>query len=154
MLVGQETMVSDRVAELDELLFFSNYESSNGQFKSWLQEHDGRTNQFTQMDEIAGGVPVNRPNVQVNKMTDRIIETQAGVLHYNMKWLNDNLGLQKKRAFIKSLWLQTCAYLFTNDILPTSIKWSYPGAMMMRDVNDLHQIFLALPVGGINLVHT
>lgn len=144
MLVGQETMVSDRVAELDELLFFSNYESNNGQFKSWLQEHDGRTNQFTQMDEIAGGVPVNRLNVQVNKMTDRIIETQAGVLHYNMKWLNDNLGLQKKRAFIKSLWLQTCAYLFTNDILPTSIKWSYPGAMMMRDVNDLHQIFLAL----------
>lgn len=144
MLVGQETMVSDCVAELDELLFFSNYESNNGQFKSWLQEHDGRTNQFTQMDEIAGGVPVNRPNVQVNKMTDRIIETQAGVLHYNMKWLNDNLGLQKKRAFIKSLWLQTCAYLFTNDILPTSIKWSYPGAMMMRDVNDLHQIFLAL----------
>lgn len=144
MLVGQEAMVSDRVAELDELLFFSNYESNNGQFKSWLQEHDGRTNQFTQMDEIAGGVPVNRPNVQVNKMTDRIIETQAGVLHYNMKWLNDNLGLQKKRAFIKSLWLQTCAYLFTNDILPTSIKWSYPGAMMMRDVNDLHQIFLAL----------
>lgn len=144
MLVGQEAMVPDRVAELDELLFFSNYESNNGQFKSWLQEHDGRTNQFTQMDEIAGGVPVNRPNVQVNKMTDRIIETQAGVLHYNMKWLNDNLGLQKKRAFIKSLWLQTCAYLFTNDILPTSIKWSYPGAMMMRDVNDLHQIFLAL----------
>lgn len=144
MLVGQETMASDRVAELDELLFFSNYESDNGQFKSWLQEHDGRTNQYTQMDEIAGGVPVNRPNVQVNKMTDRIIETQAGVLHYNMKWLNDNLGLQKKRAFIKSLWLQTCAYLFTNDILPTKIKWSYPGAMMMRDVNDLHQIFLAL----------
>lgn len=144
MLVGQEAMVPDRVAELDELLFFSNYESNNGQFKSWLQEHDGRTNQFTQMDEIAGGVPVNRPNVQVNKMTDRIIETQAGVLHYNMKWLNDNLGLQKKRAFIKSLWLQTCAYLFTNDILPTNIKWSYPGAMMMRDVNDLHQIFLAL----------
>lgn len=144
MLVGQEAMASDRVAELDELLFFSNYESDNGQFKSWLQEHDGRTNPYTQMDEIAGGVPVNRPNVQVNKMTDRIIETQAGVLHYNMKWLNDNLGLQKKRAFIKSLWLQTCAYLFTNDILPTNIKWSYPGAMMMRDVNDLHQIFLAL----------
>lgn len=144
MLVGQETVAKDRVAELDELLFFSNYESDNGQFKSWLQEHDGRTNQFTQMDEVAGGVPVNRPNVQVNKMTDRIIDTQAGVLHYNMKWLNDNSGLQKKRAFIKSLWLQTCAYLFTNDILPSDIKWSYPGAMMARDVNDLHQIFLDL----------
>ncbi len=144
MLVGQESLATNRVAELDELLFFSNYESDNGQFKSWLQEHDPRTNPYTQMDEIAGGVPVNRPNVQVNKMTDRIIETQAGVLHYNMKWLNDNLGLQKKRAFIKSLWLQTCAYLFTNDILPTQIKWSYPGAMMKSDVNDLHQIFTAL----------
>lgn len=141
MLVGQETMAVNRVAELDELLFFSNYESDNGQFKSWLQEHDGRTNQFTQMDEIAGGVPVNRPNVQVNKMTDRVIETQAGVLHYNMKWLNDNLGLQKKRAFIKSLWLQTCAYLYTNDIMPSRIEWSYPGAMMNRDVNELYQIF-------------
>lgn len=141
MLVGQEVMTANRVAELDELLFFSNYESNNGQFKSWLQEHDGRTNQFAQMDEIAGGVPVNRPNVQVNRMTDRIIETQAGVLHYNMKWLNDTLGLQKKRAFIKSLWLQTCAYLYTNDIIPSKIEWSYPGAMMNRDVNDLQQIF-------------
>ncbi len=144
MLVGQETAAVDRVAELDELLFFSNYESDNGQFKSWLQEHDGRTNLYMQMDEIAGGVPVNRPNVQVNRMTDRIIETQAGVLHYNMKWLNDDMGLQKKRAFIKSLWLQTCAYLFTNDILPEQVKWSYPGAMMQSDVNDLHQIFQAL----------
>ncbi len=144
LLVGQEVMAPNRVAELDELLFFSNYESDNGQFKSWLQEHDGRTNRFMQMEEVAGGVPVNRPNVQVNKMTDRIIETQAGVLHYNMKWLNDDLGLQKKGAFIKSLWLQTCADLFTNDIVPSAIKWSYPGAMMARDVNDLHQIFSAL----------
>lgn len=141
MLVGQEATAVSRVAELDELLFFSNYESSNGQFKSWLQEHDGRINQFAQMDEIAGGVPVNRPNVQVNRMTDRIIETQAGVLHYNMKWLNDTIGLQKKRAFIKSLWLQTCAYLYINDIIPSKIEWSYPGAMMNRDVNDLQQIF-------------
>lgn len=144
MLVGQETTASDRVAELDELLFFPNFDSQNGQFKSWLQEHDGRTNPYTQMDEIAGGVPVNRPNVQVNNMTDRILETQAGVLHYNMKWLNDDLGLKKKRAFIKSLWLQTCAFLFTKAITPTIIKWSYPGAMMSRDVNDLHQIFLQL----------
>lgn len=155
MLVGQETMGTNRVAELDELLFFSNYEANNGQFKSWLQEHDGRTNQFNQMDEIAGGVPVNRPNVQVNKMTDRILETQAGVLHYNMKWLNDNLGLQKKRAFIKSLWLQTCADLYTNDILPTRVEWSYPGAMMNRDINDLHQIFNDLqqvtPLQMVNL---
>ncbi len=144
MLVGQETITPDRVAELDELLFFSNFDSKNGQFKSWLQEHDGRTNPYTQMDEIAGGVPVNRPNVQVNKMTDRILETQAGVLHYNMKWLNDDLGLKKKRAFIKSLWLQTCAFLFTNAITPTIINWSYPGAMMRRDVNELQQTFLQL----------
>lgn len=145
MLVGQDVPATVRVAELDELLFFTNYESENGQFKSWLQEHDGRTNTNTQMEEIAGGVPVNRPNVQVNSMDNRKLTTQAGVLHYNMKWLTDNLGLQKKRAFIKSLWLQTCAFLYTNDIQPRRIEWSYPGAMMNRDINALRQIFNSLP---------
>ena len=36
---------------------------------------------------------------RVNHMDEFIIETQAGNLHYNMKWLNDDKGLLKKRAF-------------------------------------------------------
>ena len=145
MLVGQEIQNPNRVAEIDELLFFTNYDSNDGQFKSWLHEHDSRCNKFTLQEEIAGGVPVNRPNVQVNKMTKREITTQAGILHFNMKWLDDAVGLQKKRAFIKSLWLQTCAFLYQKQITPNKINWSYPGAMMNSDINELSKIFGSLP---------
>lgn len=154
MLVGQELSNQNRVAEIDELLFFTNYASNDGQFKSWLHEHDSRCNKYTLQEEIAGGVPVNRPNVQVNKMTKREITTQAGVLHFNMKWLDDTVGLQKKRAFIKSLWLQACAFLYHKQITPNKISWSYPGAMMNSDITELSKIFSSLPsttpITGIN----
>ena len=58
-----------------------------------------------------------------------------------MKWLDDEKGLNKKRAFIKTIWLQTCAYLYTNRIRPTQINWSYPGSMMESDRNTLEQTF-------------
>jgi len=144
MLVGQEMPNPNRVAEIDELLFFTNYDTDDGQFKSWVHEHDSRCNPYTLMEEIAGGVPVNRPNVNVNKMTERYIRTQAGILHYNMKWLNDAKGLQMKRAFIKSLWLQTCAFLYQKQIQPLRISWSYPGAMIPSDITELDKTFNAL----------
>jgi hypothetical protein len=142
MLVGMENSNPNRVANVDELLFFTNYETKDGQFKSWLHEHDARCVGEENADiEVAGGVPVNRPNVQVNDMTPYVITTQAGKLHYNMKWLNDDKGLLKKRAFLESLWLQTCAYLYSNSITPSKIRWSYPGSMMPSDVNGLETMF-------------
>lgn len=141
MIVGKENADVRSTAENNELLFFSNYESNNGQLKSWLHEHDSRYILENTAEEIAGGVPVNRPNILVNKMDEYIIETQAGNLHYNMKWLNDDKGLLKKRAFIKSIWLQTCAFLYQNKILPTQINWSFPGSMMEADVDELERIF-------------
>lgn len=145
MLVGSEIPNPNRVAEIDELLFFTNYDADDGQFKSWVHEHDSRCNPYTQMDEIAGGVPVNRPNVNVEEMTERHIKTQAGILHYNMKWLNDSEGLKMKRAFIKSLWLQACAFLYQKQIRPSRISWSYPGAMIPSDITELDNTFGALP---------
>jgi hypothetical protein len=141
VLVGQENNDRRSPALNDELLFFSNYPSDNGQVKSWLHEHDSRYNKHRETEEIAGGVPVNRPNVLVNKMTQFDITTQAGILHYNMKWLDSDKGMPKKLAFMKSMWLQTCAYLYKNRIKPTQINWSYPGSMMESDVNDIEKIF-------------
>ena len=141
MLVGAESRDLRAVAENHELLFFSNYPTDNGQAKSWLHEHDSRYNSYNESEEVAGGVPVSRPNVLVKEMDERTITTQAGTLHYNMKWLNDDKGLQKKRAFLKSLWLQTCAYLYTKRLKPKQIVWSYPGAMMEADRNELANIY-------------
>ena len=143
MLVGQEIPNPNRVAEMDELFFFTNYDAPDGQFKSWLHEHDSRCVPNTMSEEIAGGVPVNRPNVQVNKMDD-CIETQVGRLHYNMKWKDSDRGLQQKKAFIKSLWLQSCAFLYSQHIMPTHINWSCPGAMQQSDVTELGLIYQSL----------
>ena len=152
VLIGKENDDRRAPALNDELLFFNNYPSDNGQVKSWLHEHDSRYNRYRETEEIAGGVPVNRPNVLVKQMTQYDITTQAGILHYNMKWLDSENGMPKKLAFMKSMWLQTCAYLYINRIKPTQINWSYPGSMMEYDINDIENIFEELtrmtPIDG------
>lgn len=141
VLVGHENDDKRANAGNDELLFFTNYPAENGQLKSWLHEHDTRYNCYNQSEEVAGGVPVNRPNVEVREMDEYQIKTQAGILHYNMKWLDNEKGLQKKRAFLKSIWLQACAFLYKNKIRPEEISWSHPGSMMESDINDYEKIF-------------
>ncbi|MEG1860225.1 MAG: hypothetical protein RRY07_01780 [Bacteroidaceae bacterium] len=141
VLVGKENEDKRANASNDELLFFTNSPAENGQLKSWLHEHDSRYNPYNQSEEIAGGVPVNRPNVIVRKMDEYEITTQAGTLHYNMKWLDNTKGLEKKKAYLKSIWLQTCAFLYKNKIKPEEISWSHPGSMMESDVNDYDKIF-------------
>lgn len=141
VLVGRENEDRRAIAENNELLFFTNFPADNGQMKSWLHEHDSRYNCYNESEEIAGGVPVNRPNVLVREMDQYEIKTQAGILHYNMKWLDNAKGMQKKRAFLKTIWLQACAYLYTNKMRPEQISWSYPGSMMEADVNDVEKIF-------------
>lgn len=154
VLVGKENDDPRALATNDELLFFSNYLSNNGQVKSWLHEqsYDNEETKVYASDEVAGGVPVYRPNVRVESMNEYHITTQAGTLHYNMKWLDDDKGVQKKRAFLKSVWLQTCAYLYKNRLRPTVLNWSFPGSMMQPDVTELDMIFSDLckltPIDG------
>ncbi|MCF0235548.1 MAG: hypothetical protein HUK09_02330 [Bacteroidaceae bacterium] len=152
VLVGQENVDHRANALNNELLFFTNYPAPNGQLKSWLHEHDSRYIDYRKSEEIAGGVPVNRPNVDVREMNEFEILTQAGKLHYNMKWLDNETGLEKKRAFLKSIWLQACAFLYKKRLSPEQINWSHPGSMMEADVNEYEKIYEDLckmtPFGG------
>ncbi len=141
VLVGRENNDKKAIAENNELLFFTNYPAENGQLKSWLHEHDSRYIVPNQSAEVAGGVPVNRPNVRVLEMDEFEIKTQAGTLHYNMKWLDNDKGREKKRAFLKSIWLQACAYLYTHRIQPQELLWSFPGSMMPADRDELERIY-------------
>ena len=141
VLVGRENNDKQAIAENNELLFFTNYPAENGQLKSWLHEHDARYIGPNESEEVAGGVPVNRPNVRVVEMNEFEIKTQAGILHYNMKWLDDDNGRKKKQAFLKSVWLQACAFLYTNRIHPEKIYWSFPGSMMDSDRDELERIY-------------
>ncbi len=135
-------------AEHDELLFISNEEpiNKNGQIKSWLHEHDHRFVDPSKMsEELIGGVPVNETNIVVKNMNRFDITTNAGKLHYNMKWLGDTNGNQRKQAFIKMVWIQICADLFAEGLYPKTLNWSYPSAMSSSDMSGLSTIFENIP---------
>lgn len=140
-LVGLDSD-SNSLAERDELLFFSNESTPNGQIKSWL--HDPVSEEYTKEaykdKEISGGVAVNEKNIFVKKMDRMTIDTQAGVLHYNMKWVSE---ISKKTAFLKSVWLSVCADLFVKQLAPKEIHWSYPSAMSSTDLSQYRNIYNA-----------
>jgi hypothetical protein len=139
-LVGIDA-TSGATAVRDELLFFSNESVSNGQVKSWLHEHDNRYVGPNKEKEIAGGVAVNEKNILVKEMDKEKITTQAGTLHYNMKWLSDTAGLFKKTAYLKALWLQICADLYAQKCRPSELRWSYPGSMSSFDISQYSGIY-------------
>lgn len=139
-LVGIESE-SGAIAERDELLFFSNEPTLNGQIKSWLHEHDVRYIGAHKDKEIAGGVAVNEKNILVKEMDREKIITQAGILNYNMKWLSDIAGLAKKTAYLKALWLCVCADLYAEKCYPAELRWSFPGSMSSFDLNQYTAIY-------------
>ena len=139
-LVGIDSE-NNGIAERDELLFFSNESTINGQVKSWLHEHDWNFVGPNRDKEIAGGVPVNEKNILVKEMDKQTITTQAGTLHYNMKWLAGPLGLSKKTAYLKALWLSVCADLYAEKCLPVELRWSFPGSMSSTDYTQYNTIY-------------
>ncbi|OAV73446.1 hypothetical protein Barb6_00239 [Bacteroidales bacterium Barb6] len=139
-LVGVDSE-SGLTAERDELLFFSNEPTPNGQIKSWLHEHDVRYIGAYKDKEIAGGVAVNEKNILVKEMDKEKIVTQAGTLNYNMKWLSDIAGVSKKTAYLKALWLSICADLYADKYRPTELRWSFPGSMSSTDLNQYNAIY-------------
>ena len=137
-----------RTAEPNELLFISNEEpiNNNGQIKSWLHEHDEKYTDPDHMEEeLVGGVPVNETNIVVRSMDNYQITTNAGRLHYNMKWLVDDVGKMRKKAFMKMVWIHICADLFEEGVYPKTLNWSYPSAMGATDMQALSAIFGSLP---------
>ena len=142
-----------KLAQKDELLFISNEEplNKNGQVKSWLHDHNlfyltpngsGRLEDVSRIDEeIVGGVPVNESNIVVCSMDKYTIQTNAGTLYYNMKWLQEDKSTQRKTSFIRMLWLQICADLYENNLKPSELNWSFPGSMSSAGRNDLKSIF-------------
>lgn len=139
------------LAQKDELYFISNEGTitDNGQIKSWLHEHDpqyltsdGNVQSISNLDtEIVGGVPVNEGNIPVIMMDEHTIRTNAGVLHYNMKWLSAAESKNRKTAFMKMLWIQICADLAESGACPVKLNWSFPSAMSRTDISILSGIY-------------
>lgn len=141
----------------DELLFISNEGTAfpNGQVKSWLHLHnplyltsDGDINKISKLaEEIIGGVPINKSNISIKSMNERIIQTNAGELCYNMKWYSDRENKSRKTAFMKMLWIHICADMIASSTstpcYPKILNWSFPSSMSKSDFDDLRDIYSA-----------
>lgn len=137
------------LAQKDELYFISNEETvaDNGQIKSWLHEHDpqyltadGNVQSIADLKkELVGGVPVNESNIPVIMMDEYTIRTNAGILHYNMKWLDESE--KRKTAFMRMLWIQICADMVEANAIPAQLNWSFPSAMSNKDRKSLSGIY-------------
>ena len=155
-LLGAEMAgnTNSRVALRNELLFYQNEPTDNGQIKSRVHEHNRKYLLGTEHEEIAGGIPVFKSNIKVHDMDSRTVKTNAGTMHHNMKWLTDTDGRAKKKAYLKTVWLHAVADLYADFKLPSSLRWSYPGSFSNYDVLQYEQMyreFSQIPVMGRNV---
>ncbi len=134
-LVGAEVVSNEnKFASPHELYFYQNEHINNGQVKTWVQQHN-RLSVAAGMEneEVSGGLPIFEPNIQVLSMEDNFMRTNAGELFYNLKWHNDEAGMNLKKGFLKTLWLDLCAELYFNATQPAELRWSFPGALSPKD---------------------
>jgi len=143
-LLGAEVLDPrhEKTALRNELLFFQNESSPNGQVKSWIHDHNQKyIPQGMEQEEISGGVPIFEPNIVIHDMDNRTITTNAGTLHHSMKWLSDIKGKEKKKAYLKTVWVKAVADLFANRLIPKELRWSYPGAFSQFDKLQYQQMY-------------
>ena len=157
-LVGSEVLDKEKakLALRHELYFFQNEEPDFGQIKSWLHEHNHNYIVLGNQDqEIAGGVPIFKPNIHIKDMDKRTITTNGGILHHSMKWLTEQSDIAKKKAYLKTVWLKALADLFANGYLPTELRWSHPGSFSNADVLQYEQLYKVIagtcPIKGVTV---
>ena len=112
VIVGKENTDTRSIAQNDELLFFTNYESNNGQLKSWLHEHDTRYTQINWsypgsmmeadidelrriFEELSRMTPIMGRKPSIND--ENITEAEA-VCSYALS--NNNFGLNNNNMFL------------------------------------------------------
>lgn len=151
----------DRAANEDHLFFFQSYPLLSNAIKSTLTLHDSRriTRDINEAQEISkfekevkGGFPCFSQNLPLAPAapTSRIIKLQTaecGLIEqtYNMKWDDDDRNIAYKKAYLRSLLLQVYAELFTKDLFPKRLKWSYPSSMSESLLRNYNTIWSSLP---------
>lgn len=146
-----------RPAIEDEIYFFQDKEIDSNSIKSILTIHD--TKRIVQEDfasqemlagqPVKGGFPCFESNIPIESVSDRRYKLKyprSGMAEivYNMKWSNQDLENAHKKAFIGSLLLHIYAQLFTENLVPTKLNWSYPSSMSSNLVGKYNQIWSGL----------
>lgn len=97
---------------------------------------------------VSGGFPCFCKNLPVSNISDDKIGVSfingtgiSATLIHNMKWSDQEKDKAYKTAYLSSLLLQVYAQMFTNDVVPVKLNWSYPSAMSDSLVRDYDQIW-------------
>lgn len=138
----------------NSLFFFQGQELQSNSVKSILTVQDfKRMPQDENVDalsktEVSGGFPCFCKNLPVTSISNDKINVSfingtgiSATLIQNMKWSDLDSDRAHKSAFLKSLLLQVYAQLFTDDVVPVKLKWSYPSAMPDSLVRDYDSIW-------------
>jgi|GEM_PF-3262144 len=134
-------------------LFFFQKEEPEGQIKSMLVAHDPNRLETFDSDvskEVRGGFPVFEKNLPLrgisNESSEFNYELALGanlvLLKHNMKWSTYGRNNDYKYSFLKTLWLQILAELFSQSHQVTELKWAYPGAMSLSIVQHYRTMWL------------
>ncbi len=135
-------------ADAFEMLFFQNEEPMSNKIKSVITLHDETRllndkesqNKSLLFEEVVkGGFSCYESNIAIEDSTNnrhilglQRIPDQKVHMVYNMKWNTDEREESHKKAFIKSILLQTYAELFMRKegrMFPKDLAWAYPAAM-------------------------
>lgn len=127
----------EKFAESNEVLFFQNEDTYNGQIKSWIHTHSPLSVPIGMLErEMGAGLPVFEKNIQILEMKEFYMKSNTGMIKYNLKWQNDQENIHVKEGFLKILFLNLCADLYTEGVRPKEIRWSVPGALSKKDVRE------------------
>ena len=139
----------------NNVFFFQGQEIESNSIKSMLSLQDERrfpkdaNLELSRYQAVSGGFPCFCKNLPVSSVTgDKInITFPTGLtaqLVNNMKWSDQEIDKDHKKAFLSSLLLHIYAQLFTEGMYPKSLNWSYPSSMSDSLVKDYNAIWKQL----------
>lgn len=139
----------------NNVFFFQGQEIESNSIKSMLSLQDERrfpkdaNLEPSRYQAVSGGFPCFCKNLPITSVSgDKInITFPTGLtaqLVNNMKWSDQEIDKDHKKAFLSSLLLHIYAQLFTEGLYPESLNWSYPSSMGDSLVKDYNAIWKQL----------
>jgi hypothetical protein len=137
-------------------LFFFHDKTQTTPFKSALLQHNvTRLNDaaLQRSQAISGGIALQNNDLPI-KDGDRsslklTIGDETTDIIYDLKWKRQDRFLVNKKAYLKNIWLMTCAELFQTSKRPIQLVWSYPSSMP-RDLVRTYEGMFEEVVADVN----
>lgn len=131
----RSTSSTNNELNLGDLFFFHDKEQKTP-FKSALLQHNSDRLSDADLQKsqpVSGGISLQRTDIPItagDKSSLKLkVKDESADIIYDLKWKRQDRFLVNKKAFLKNVWLMTCAELFESSKRPSQLVWSYPSSM-------------------------